>query len=173
MFKLSFVILVSLIFSQAFASSVNMASGEHYLGDEQINGKYTGNRCSVVVNKVEVSQKGLHCFKVNLHIMHQGLKVGADLDLESRVTNYHRSEYPQVKTCAKTTDGRTSTDEIYSSDTTNLMTDIFSGAHKVSRTRYDYHLSLHPADKAPFRTRIHVMKMLSEDDYDCVNLLQI
>ena len=108
-----------------------------------------------------------------MQVMHETLNLAVPLKVVSRITNYHRPEYPQIKTCAKTLDSRTDSDEIIGLETSNLVTDTFGGTHKDGSVQYDYFLSLDRLDKTPTRSRIHVMKLFSEVDYDCVRLEKI
>jgi hypothetical protein len=154
----------------SLAQTLIVQAGEVYQGIEEINEHRTGRSCRVHVKEISPSSRGLHCFNVVLSLKHQGLAIKDELSLTSRVTNAHRAEYPLVKTCAKTLNGETWSDEIYSSDTTNLVTDIFSGMYQERRVRFDYFLSLDSELKTPSRTRVHVMKSLSEKNVDCVDL---
>jgi hypothetical protein len=154
----------------SFASSLDIKAGDVYQGLEEINEHSTGRECTVTVNSLIKSQKGFHCFDISLNIIQPGLKLVSDLKLQSSITNYHRSEYPTIKTCALTLDGSTSSDEIFSADTTNLVSSIFSGMHKERSTQYDYFLRISKSLKTPFETRVHVMKPLREINIDCVKL---
>jgi hypothetical protein len=162
--------VLGLLSLSAFAGSLDVKVGDVYQGLEEINEHSTGRDCTVTVNALTKAQKGLHCYDVSLNIIHTGLKLVSDLKLQSSITNYHRSEYPALKTCALTQDGSTSSDEIYSSDTTNLVSSIFSGMHKERSTQYDYFMRISKSTKAPLETRVHVMKPLLEKNIDCVNL---
>lgn len=167
------VLIMCLLFAFPFAiraQTLFVQAGEVYQGLEEINEHRTGKTCRVHVTEVSPSPRGLHCFDVILSFKHEGLGIAEDLKLSSRVTNAHRIEYPVVKTCAKTLSGETWSDEIYSTDTANLVTDIFAGMHRERRVQYDYFLSLDSEWKTPIRTRIHVMKTLSEKNVDCVDL---
>ena len=168
--KKLFSCFLGFITLSSFASTLDVKVGDVYQGLEEINEHQTGQACTVTVNSVTKSLKGIHCYDISLNIVHPGLKIVSDLKLQSSITNYHRNEYPQLKTCALTQDGSTSTDEIYSEDTTNLVSSIFSGMHKERSTQLDYFLRLSRLNKAPMETRVHIMKPLMEKNVDCVDL---
>lgn len=171
--RIFLLVAISFFSFSLYAKTLVLQQGDLFEGQEYINEHATGRSCMVSVNGVTPINKGLHCYQVSLNISHQDLKLVSALILQSRVTNAHRPEYPALKSCAKTVDGDTSGDEIYSRDTELLVTDIFSGMHKQSGTRFDYMLTLSQQSKSPLRTRVHVMKTFSEKDYDCVGLKRL
>lgn len=155
-----------------FASLINPEAVGVYIGDEVVMEKPTGNICYVTVNRVaKLEKKGMHCHETFFHFhTNRTDHPKGILRVDSRITNYHRSEYPRIKTCAMNVDGTTYGEDIYGSDTTDLYNRSFSGTHKVERTQYDYFLSFSAEDKMPTRARIHVLTWIKEYDIDCVNL---
>lgn len=166
---IAFLILLSLNVS---AQTLKSYSGQTLHGQEQINEQPTGNICYVVVRQVTSTEtKGHHCFDIEAQFAFNNDQVSKDpVSLMSRVTNYHRPEYPAVKSCAADLDGKTSSQEIYGLNTDVLYTPFFAATQKIRGTQYDYFLTIDPESKMPSRARVHVLKWFSERDYDCVNL---
>jgi len=164
------LLVLGVLSSYSLANTIDIKVGDTYQGYEEINEYLTGRDCAVTVNAITKSKKGMHCYNISLKIVHASMEFASDLKLQSSITNYHRSEYPTLKTCALIQNGSTSSDEIYSEDTTNLVSSIFSGMHKERSTQYDYFMRISKSTKAPFETRIHIMKPLLEKNIDCVNL---
>ncbi len=154
----------------ALSSTLDLSVGDVYEGLEEINESPTGRRCMVTVNDIQKSQRGLHCLSVSLNILHPALKLVSGLKLESAITNYHRQEHPALKTCARSLDGSTSSDDIYSQDTLDLVTSPLGGAHRFGGTQFNYFLTPSSVTKSPVRTRVHVLKLFSERSIDCVGL---
>jgi hypothetical protein len=154
------------------AETINSRSGEVYVGLEAVNEHLTGNKCFITINSVAAfAEKGMHCHKVGFQFATNRLDVPKDfLSVESRITNYHRAEYPKVKTCALNIDGTSSGDEIYAEDTSRLYNQIFGGMHTSGGVRYDYFLTFAPNSKLPVRARMHIMETFQERDVECVRL---
>ncbi|KHD89798.1 MAG: hypothetical protein OM95_01645 [Bdellovibrio sp. ArHS] len=169
---LAIILMSCLGFFQAMAETSNIKPGQVYVGKETYNEHPTGRICYVTIRDAQpLPQKGLHCQKIDFQFNSVREDLPKDiLTVDSRVTNYHRPEYPQVRTCAMNVNGTTSGDEIYGDETSVLYNQIFGGSHSVGSIRYDYFLTLSPNKKTAVRARIHVLKSLSEYDVDCVNL---
>ena len=168
-----FIILLSLILSgTANAKTLAAYSGQTLQGTEQINEHSTGNICYVVIRDVvDKSNKGHHCYDIEAQFAFNNNNVSKDhVFLMSRVTNYHRSEYPGIKSCAANVNGKTSEQDIYENNTEILYTPFFSADAKMGATQYDYFISIDPVTKMPSRARLHILKPFSETNYDCVNL---
>lgn len=168
-----FIILLLLILSgTANAKTLDAYSGQTLQGIEQINEHPTGNICYMVIRHVaDQSNKGHHCYDIEAQFAFNNNNVKKDpVLLTSRVTNYHRSEYPQVKSCAANVNGKTSEQDIYENNTEILYTPFFSADEKNGSTQYDYFISIDPVTKSPSRARVHILKPFSETNYDCVNL---
>lgn len=159
--------------SKSYSAINNSISGEFYIGQEMVNELYTGNLCYLYVDQVNKSAKGKHCSEMQVRAIfstdNNNLPKQGNT-LISRITNYHRSEYPQQKTCALSLEGRTDGNDIYADDDLNLYNDILSAALKYNGSQLDLFVSLSPVTKKPVRVRIHKLKYLSEINYDCVNL---
>lgn len=75
-----------------------------------------------------------------------------------------------MRTCAMNVDGSASGDEIYLEDTESLYSQSFGGGKKQDGIQYDYFLTVSPKTKDLVRARIHVLKILTERNFDCVRL---
>jgi hypothetical protein len=150
----------------------NLAARQTYVGQEYYDEHSTGRTCYVQVNGVRpYSEKGQHCYLVDMRVASLAADVPAqELTVSSRVTNYHRPEFPQKRTCALNIDGTSSGDELYGTDTSMIYNQIFAGQHNENGIRYDYFLTLDPVKKQATRARIHVMRLFTEHDIDCVGL---
>lgn len=172
--KLSITFLaVSVCFSSSvYAGTHQLRSGQVYVGDEYVNEYATGNRCYVTIEEVQSNQiRGKHCYSLKMRLGSAESAVTHDeLALNSRITNFDRPGFTDMKTCALNTNGSVSGNEIYGEDTSNLYNQIFSGAHQEGWTSYDYFLTLSPETKLPVRSRFHSMGLLSETNVDCVHL---
>lgn len=149
---------------------------ELYRGQELANENPTGNACYLYIDTIAVSKKGKHCYDITVRPIFGDSKIqlnNESLILSSRVTNYHRKEYPQIKTCATRRDGNTSLDDIYGDDTSDLVTPFFSTEFRRGRIQYSFFVTLSGSDKKPTRTRLHQMTTFKETDIDCVNLTRI
>jgi hypothetical protein len=156
----------------AYASTHNLRDRQVYIGKESYNEHLTGKNCFVTIHEViPYPEKGLHCHKVNFQFSADRTDIPRDpLLVDSRVTNYHRPEFPQTRTCAMNVNGTTSGDEIYGEETEILYNQVFGGQQSVGGTQYDYFLTLSSTTKLAVRARIHVTQWLREYDVDCVNL---
>lgn len=157
---------------ESHAATQNLRVGEVYIGQETYNEHLTGNKCYITIRDVQpFPEKGLHCHIVDFQFSSIRPDIPKDfLRVDSRVTNYHRPEFPQLRTCAMNVNGTTSGPEIYAEDTSALYNQIFGGSHTDGGTRYDYFLTLGSVEKIAARARVHVVKAFSEYDVDCVNL---
>lgn len=158
--------------SIAQASVLNVQSNQTYVGQEYVNDHATGNTCYVQVNNIEnANKRGLHCNNLSAQFLHNNEKINKEaVLLYSRVTNNHRPEYPQVKTCAMNIDGTTSGNEIYGMNTETLYNSLFSASGKNGTMSYDYFLTISPETKLATRSRIHMMSWFTENNIDCVHL---
>ncbi len=156
----------------ALADTENLNSGETYIGKEAYNENPTGNQCSVKITSVQAfPEKGLHCHTVEFTFSSPRTDLPRQtLRVASRVTNYHRPEFPKLRTCAVNVNGSTAGNDIYGEDTTFLYNQIFGGSHDEDGTRFDYFLTLSPGEKKAVRARIHVMTTFDEYDIDCAGL---
>lgn len=155
------------------ASTNNSKPGDFYIGAETINEHPTGNLCYLYVDYVQNSSKGKHCTEMQVRAIFStssDLFPKDDITLISRITNYHRSEYPQQKTCAINSEGKTSGDDIYGEDDSNLYNDILGWNGIYNGNKLDLFVSLSPASKTPIRVRFHKLNWLSESNYDCTQL---
>lgn len=170
--KMTGIILLGCISSMAYAETNNVQARQIYMGKETYNGHPTGNVCYVTIQDVQtLPEKGLHCYGIDFQFNSVRDELPKEvLTVDSRITNYHRPEFPQTRTCAMNVNGTTSGDEIYGTDTTYLYNQIFGGSHSVNGTRFDYFLTMSPDKKTAVRARIHVLKTLSEYDVDCVKM---
>jgi len=147
---------------------------DHYRGDEFYNGKPTGQACYIIIDRVVKNPKGKHCYDISWRYASNRLDVPkVELNVSSRITNYHRREYPKMKTCAMNIDGTTDGIDIYSDDTSELKNDIFNGMKKVENIEFHNFLSISTDDKLISRARIHGLKWNKEWDVDCLNLDKI
>lgn len=156
-----------------FAATLNTQNGDLFQGEELINEGATGRACYLYVDYVEENPIGKHCLNLAVRPVFttdRDLHPKEELTVTSRVTNYHRAEFPQIKTCAMNTNGKTSGDEIYGDDDTDLYNQIFSWEGKVNGHQFDFFVTLSPDTKLPIRTRLHKLNWFSEKNYDCVNL---
>lgn len=165
-------LLIGAASAPALATVHALAPGQIYMGQEAVNERLTGNNCFITVQRVEpFAEKGLHCNSIDFLFASERPDVPKDtLRVDSRVTNYHRAEYPKVRTCAVNVDGTTSGDEIYGQDTTALYNQIFGGAMTTGGVSYDYFLTLSPRTKEVARARVHIRDSSTEKDVDCVRL---
>jgi hypothetical protein len=163
---------IGLLSAQANASTQNLRAGQVYMGKEAVNEHLTGNNCFITIQRVEpFLEKGLHCHSAEFLFatVREDVPKGT-LRVDSRVTNYHRPEFPKVRTCAMNVNGTTSGDEIYGDDTSVLYNQIFGGSMKEGGTQYDYFLTLAPDTREAVRARVHIQETLTERDVDCVRL---
>ncbi len=171
-FLLSMGLGLSVICSEADASILNLRPGQVYMGKESLNERLTGNSCFITIHRVDLApEKGMHCHSIDFLFASERTDVPKEaLRVDSRVTNLHRSEYPGLRTCAMNVDGSTSGDEIYGEDTESLYNQSFGGGKRQDGIHYDYFLTVSPKTKDLVRARIHVLKILTERNFDCVRL---
>lgn len=156
----------------ALAETQNLKQGQVYIGHELLNERATGNSCFITIQDVRANnEKGLYCYTADFLFSSVRSDVPKDtLTVDSRITNYHRPEFPKVRTCAMNVNGTTSGNEIYGEDTSVLYNQIFGGETKLSGTQFDYFLTLAPDTKQAVRARVHIIDALEEKDVDCVAL---
>ena len=156
----------------SFANTHSLEAGKVYMGRETLNEKATGNACYITIKATaQLSTKGLHCHQAAFQFDSQRADLPeSELVVQSRITNYQREEYPEVKSCAVNVNGSVLGNEIYEEDTTVLYNQIFGGSFRSGLTRYDYFLTFEPVYKEAVRARIHVQGLFSEYDVDCIDL---
>lgn len=172
------LVLATALFSMnAFASSVNIYSGQTFVGQEQVDFKPTGKTCVVTVqNLFDYSIKGNTCkqVKVSYHFHNEELSREQQTGkMQTRVTNYHTKEYPQKRSCAEPMyleNGVKAKADIYGEDTTYLYNPMFNGEADVDGTEFHYFLSISGYTKTPTRAAINVVGWFSETLWECVNL---
>lgn len=158
------------------SATIHSVGGELYQGSELVNEKATGKTCYLYLDTVEANPVGLHCYKLTTRPVFTTDRANLPQDeivVLGRITNYHRSEYPQLKTCAMNLRGQTSENDIYGNDDATLYNQLFSWQGKQGATQFDFFVTYSPVTKTPIRTRMHKMNRMSETDYDCVNLQKI
>jgi len=171
---LTVAILLSVSMSQAATISENTVG--LFQGEEQVNEQPTGRACYLYVDYVEVNPVGRHCYNLTTRPVFSTDRDSHPKDeivVQGHITNYHRPEYPTVKTCAMSLDGKTSGDDIYGTDATNLYNQLFSWEGQHRGYQFDFFVTFSPTTKLPSRTRLHRMNWLSEKNYDCVNLQRL
>jgi len=163
---------LGIVCGHAQASTQALKTGQVYMGKETLNERLTGNSCFITIQRVEpLAEKGLHCHAVEFLFASVRTDVPKDsLRVDSRITNYHRPEFPNVRTCAMNVNGTTSGNEIYGDNTEALYNQIFGGAMKQGGMQFDYFLTLSPTTKEVVRARIHIQDSMSEKGVDCVRL---
>lgn len=161
---------VLLIASFGSAQTLKTYAGQTFTGKTYVNEKATGQTCHVIVNQVAAkSTFGNHCYDLEATFGFDNSQSPAVV-LASRVTNAHRAEYPQFKSCAASLNGLTSEQDIYNISAEDLYTPFFAAEEKVGSKQYDYFLTIDPVTKLPTRARVHVMTWFTENNYDCLNL---
>ncbi len=167
------LLILSLLFSFSLSQAATHAlkSGQNYLGDEYLNNKPTGKQCYVVIDFVTTNDKGMHCYDINWRYASQlDFTPKEPIMTSSRVTNYHRSEYPELKTCALNINGTSYGNEIYQENTNILYNEIYVGYEKIKRKEHHYFLSLSPETKLLTRAKIRILSWFTKKDIDCLNL---
>lgn len=162
--------------SISFAATISEKTVGLFQGEELVNEHSTGKACYIYVDYVKANTKGRHCYDLTTRPVFstdRDTHPKYEIIVQSRITNYHRSEYPAVKTCAMSLDGRTSDNDIYEVDTTNLYNQIFSWEAKHEGYQFDFFVTFSPETKLPVRTRLHKMNWTSEKDYECINLQKL
>lgn len=165
-------LILTIAAGYSMAQTHSVRRGDVFIGDELYNEHKTGNICYITINGLqEAPERGLHCYSIDFAFASIREDIPKEvLKVDSRITNYHRPEYPNFKTCAMNVNGTTSGDDIYGEDTANLYNQIFGGAHSTDSVQNDYFLTLSSKSKTVVRARIHVLKTFSEYNVDCVNL---
>ncbi|MCK6598293.1 MAG: hypothetical protein L6Q37_08015 [Bdellovibrionaceae bacterium] len=173
--KINFIKYI-LLYGTVVLSALHVNSQALYHGQELINEHPTGNICYLYVDSITKNTKGKHCYEMQVRPIFTNPTHplnNESLILVSQITNYHRKEYPQVKTCATSLDGKTSLDNIYGDDENQIFTPLFSTEFKSRKTQYDFFVTISSVNKMPTRTRLHQMEMFKELNIDCVNLTKI
>ena len=171
---LTTAILISVSMSHAATISENTVG--LFQGEEQVNEQPTGHTCYLYVDDAKSNPLGHHCYNLTTRPVFstdRGSHPKDEIVVQGKITNYHRSEYPAVKTCAMSLDGKTSENDIYGADTTNLYNQLFSWEAQHEGYQFDFFVTFSPATKLPVRTRLHRMNWMSEKDYDCINLQKL
>lgn len=169
--------LLTLVFGfYSQSATINATASELYIGEELLDEHSTGKTCYLYVDQVNPIEKGQHCYSIYVRpaFATDGDKMPKDgLVVSSRITNYHRSEYPSIKTCAMSLDGKTSGNDIYQSDDSKLYNDILGWNGRYNGSQFDFFVSISPVTKLPVRTRFHKLNWYSEKNYDCINLKNV
>lgn len=165
--------LINLLSVFAIASTINAANGDLYQGQELVNEQATGKICYLYVDFIESNPIGKYCAKLTTRPVFstdRSLHPQDSIVVQSRITNYHRSEYPNFKTCAASLDGKTSGFDIYGDDDSLVYTPFFSWEGSMGRDRFDFFVTFSPSTKQPTRIRLHRLNWMTETNYDCINL---
>jgi hypothetical protein len=160
----------------ASAATIESNSGELYQGSEYLNEHPTGRICYVYLDYVVANPVGKHCYSLTtrpVFATDRDQHPKDEIELRSRITNQHRPEYPGLKTCATSLDGKTSGNDIYSDQTEGIYTQFFAWAGVHDGDQYDFFLTFSPESKRPVRARLHRMNWLSEKNYDCVGMQKL
>mgnify|MGYP000383277383 CR=1 FL=1 len=163
------VLITFLLFQTSFASTFIFPERSILLGEEFYNHKATGNRCFVQLDYVEdLHSLGNHCYKLHVKFgftTKNQRHVRDTIALQSRVTNYHRVDYPALKSCAEPIRGGNfdgAEIDIYGAETAELYNQIFSWEKKVNKLQQSVHLSFSKETKAPTVLRLHTLNWLRE-----------
>ncbi|MFN3698020.1 MAG: hypothetical protein ACK4VO_11320 [Pseudobdellovibrio sp.] len=170
MFTLALVLTVT---ATTHANTINALNGDLYMGDEFVNERGTGHACYLYVDEISQQSARLHCYNLSVRPIFttdRNEHPQDSLIVQGHITNAHRSEYPKIKTCASSLDGKTSGQDIYSQDTKNIYNHLFSWAGLFNGAQYDLFVTNSSKTKQPSRVRLHKLTTLSEKNYDCVNL---
>ena len=103
---LTVAVLLGVSISQASTISENTEG--LYQGEEQVNEHPTGRSCYLYIDYAEVNPFGTHCYNLTTRPVFSTDRDSHPKDevvVQGHVTNYHRPEYPKVKTCAMNMDG--------------------------------------------------------------------
>jgi hypothetical protein len=158
----------------AMANTHELVNGKTFRGTEYVGERPNGHVCYVVIDYVTPVTGWKHCYDVQFRFASTHPSVVKDyLQVRTRVSNYHRPEYPQIKTCATNVDGTTYNNDIYQDNTSILYNELFSGSHKSDQGEHHYHLTLSPETKTLTRARFYTLKPFSETTVDCVNLKEV
>lgn len=168
------LIIVFLFLHTTFANTFNFSERNILIGKEYFNTRPTGASCYVQLDYIEeVSFIGSHCYRlyITFGFSHNNSSHVRDvIPLQSRVTNYHRADYPELKSCAEPVVGGNydgAEVDIYGEETALLYNQIFSWEKKVNRLRQSVHLSFSKESKEPVNLRLHTLSWHRESDWDC------
>lgn len=173
MFKILIGALCFFQLSVSFAATVNSLGGELYQGQEFVNENPTGRICYLYVDAVQPAAFGQHCTTMSVRPVYatdRNIQPQDSLKVVSAVTNYHRPEYPAIKTCAMNLNGQTSGNDIYGQDDTHLYNQLLSWEDDYQGNQFSFFVTISPVTKLPVRTRLHKLNWMSETDYDCLSL---
>jgi len=161
------------IFSSAQAATINSINGDLYMGDELVNEHPTGQACYLYVDEIVANPVGMHCYNLSVRPIFTTDRQEQPQDsliVQGHITNAHRSEYPKIKTCATSLNGKTSGQDIYSNNTTEIYNQLFSWAGRFNGNQLDLFVTNSAQAKQPSRVRLHKLNAFVEKNYDCVNL---
>lgn len=172
--KIFTIIFPIVLSSTTFAATNAVQRDQLYVGQEiLVNGMHeqpTGNLCYIKIDDVRANPVGKHCYNFDFQFLSNRPDISKDIfSVQTRITNYHRPEYPTTKTCAMNVDGTTYHDDIYGDNTNDLVNDISAG-DRAGRPKLDFFLSLSRETKLATRARIHFLSMLKEYSVDCAGL---
>lgn len=167
------MLIISLTTTFASATTVKVQSGDLYQGEEQVNEKSTGRSCYVYLDRIENNPVGKYCYNLTARpkfFTDREIHPQDEITTQSRITNAHRPEYPQFKTCATSLDGKTSGNDIYGDDDSLIYTQFFAWAGDYNGNSFDFFITIAPETKQLSRIRLHKINWFSETNYDCVEL---
>lgn len=170
--KYIFSILL-IAFSSANAATINTLNGDLYMGDELVNEQPTGQACYLYVDEINPNPVGLHCNNLSVRPIFatdRSEQPQDSITVQGHITNAHRTEYPKIKTCATSLDGKTSGQDIYSNNTEAIYNQLFSWAGSYNGHQFDLFVTHTSKTKQPSRVRLHKLNAFVETNYDCVNL---
>lgn len=171
MLKLVTLIVSFSFFSKSHAAVINSTAGDFFQGREYVNEQPTGKLCYLYVDQVASSNKGQHCQTMAVRAVFATDRSEQPQDqiiVESPVTNYHRAEYPAIKTCAMNLQGKTSENDIYQHEDTNLYIQFLSWNGKVNGNSFDLFVTNSAVTKSPVRVRLHKLNWHTETNFDCL-----
>lgn len=172
----SIILGMSLFASTVFATTLRSQNGDLYQGQEYVNEQPTGQACYLYIDAVDVNPVGKHCFNLTtrpVFTTDRNTHPQDEIVVMGHITNFHRTEYPKVKTCARSLDGKTSGHDIYGDETTGIYNQLFSWDGKYNGNQFDFFVTFSSANKLPSRTRLHKLSTFSETNYDCLNLQKL
>jgi len=158
------------------AATNNLKNGDLFQGEEQINEQATGQACYLYVDYVDVNPIGKYCYNLTtrpVFTTDRSLHPQDEIIVMGHITNFHRPEYPKIKTCAMSLDGKTSGHDIYADNTDQIYNQLFSWAGKHNGSEFDFFVTLSAKTKLPSRTRLHKLNAMSETNYDCIKLRKL
>jgi hypothetical protein len=170
------ILVLTLAASTSFAVTINSQNGDLYQGDEYVNEQATGKTCYLYVDYIDVNPVGKYCYNLTTRPVFstdRNIHPKDEIVVMGHITNFHRPEYPKIKTCAMSLDGKTSGNDIYGDDDTTLYNQLFSWEGNFNGNQFDFFVTLSADTKKPSRTRLHRMNWMSETDYDCLNLQKL